>query len=164
MQRVQHAPRGPRNGPSTTRTSRGGIQKRKAAPGPVRVDKDGDLDMDAAAGAAGRGKSGKGRVASSVPTGPRGRGGLSRARSTQHNIDRTKNNIERGIRNQNVKVRDAHNPSTAMIQIDGLQNSKAASNSDGGLQSLESFLERKASAMDSASNRQVKIKKVCLSP
>jgi nuclear RNA export factor len=40
------------------------------------------------------------------------------------------------------------------LQITGLKSSKAAANPDGGLESLLSFLERKASGT-------VKIKKVC---
>jgi nuclear RNA export factor len=47
------------------------------------------------------------------------------------------------------------------LQVDGLKASKAASNPDGGLESLLGFLERKAAGLDSGSNRAVKIKKVC---
>jgi nuclear RNA export factor len=47
------------------------------------------------------------------------------------------------------------------LQIDGLKSSKAASNSDGGLESLLGFLERKAAGLDAGSNRAVRIKKVC---
>jgi nuclear RNA export factor len=50
----------------------------------------------------------------------------------------------------------------ASLRIDGLSSSKAASNPDGGLESLLGFLERKASGLDAKSNRTVKIKKVCL--
>ncbi|KAG0651022.1 mRNA export factor MEX67 [Hyphodiscus hymeniophilus] len=162
MQRVSAPPRGPRSGGPTARGGgRGGIQKRTAGPRPVKVDKDGDLDMDAGVGAAGRGKSGKGRFESPVPSGPKGavrgraagpaRGGSTRA--TQHAI-------ERGLRGEQVNVREGRltTPGTT-LQVEGLMSSKAASNSDGGLQSLEGFLERKASGRDSKSNRTVKIKK-----
>jgi nuclear RNA export factor len=47
------------------------------------------------------------------------------------------------------------------LQVDGLKSSKAVSNPDGGLESLLGFLERKAAGLDSASNRAVRIKKVC---
>jgi nuclear RNA export factor len=50
------------------------------------------------------------------------------------------------------------------LQVDGLMSSRASSNEDRGLQSLEKFLERKASALDFKSKRTVKIKKVCLLP
>lgn len=156
------APRGPRNDSPGIR-GRGGIQKRSAGPRPIRVDRDGDLDMDADVGPGGRGKSGKGRFEPSVPSGLRGAGkGRGAGPSRGGNTRATQHAIERGLRGQQANVRESHvasGPTT--IQVDGLMSSKAASNADGGLHSLEQFLERKASALDSKSNRMVKIKKVC---
>ncbi len=48
------------------------------------------------------------------------------------------------------------------IIIRGFKDSKAAANPDGGIQGLLAFLERKASATDSATRDMVRIKKVCL--
>ena len=164
MQRAPAPPRGPRNGTPGVRG--GGIQKRRPGAGPPRVDKDGDLDMDVGAGTGGRGKSGKGRLESPAPSGPRaaGRGrGAAPARLGNHRT--TQSNIERGIRHQNVNIRESRlTTAGTTLQVDGLMASKAASNPDRGLESLEGFLERKASALDSKSNRVVKIKKVCLLP
>lgn len=165
MQRASAPPRGPRNGDPGAR-GRGGIQKRTAGPRPVRVDKDGDLDMDAGVGAAGRGKSGKGRFESPAPSGPRGAGrGRAAGPSRGGNTRATQHAIERGLRGQQANIRETRlTTAGTTLQVDGLMSSKAASNKDGGLQSLEGFLERKASALDSKSNRIVKIKKVCLLP
>ena len=160
LQRASAPPRGPRNSGLAAR-GRGGIQKRTAGPRPVRVDKDGDLDMDA--GAAGRGKSGKGRLESPVPSGPRGAGrGRSAGPSRGGNTRATQHAVERGLRGHQANIRETrHTTAGTTLQVHGLMSSKAASNTDGGLQSLEGFLERKASALDSKSNRIVKIKKVC---
>ena len=167
IQRASAPPRGPRNGaPSIRNGGRGGIQKRRAGTGPAQVDKDGDLDMDAGAGVGGRGKSGKGRLESPIPSGPRGAGrGRGAGPPRGGNARTTQHNIERGLRHQNVNILESRiTTGGTTLQVDGLMSSKAASNADGGLESLEGFLERKASALDSKSNRVVKIKKVCLSP
>ena len=164
-QRTFPPPRGPKND-SPSVGSRGGIQKRNAGARPARVDRDGDLDMDAGASAAGKGRAGKGRFESPVPSGPKGAGrGRAAGPSRGGNIRPTQHAIERGLRGQQANIAEggiAKGPTS--LKVDGLMSSKAASNADHGLQSLEDFLERKASALDSKSNRIVKIKKVCLTP
>ncbi len=47
------------------------------------------------------------------------------------------------------------------LRVNGLKESKAASNPDGGLKDLLSFLERKAIGQDVESHKTVRIKKVC---
>lgn len=149
-------PRGPRgSSPSVRGRGRGGIQKRRAGPG--RVDTDGDLVMDPTiTGEKSRAGKGPARV------GPRDRGTLSGRSSGA--TERTKQGVLRGIGAKQANILEsridrAYEP--VRIQVAGLRNSKAASNPDGGLESLIGFLERKASGLDSKSNRKVKIKKVC---
>ena len=166
IQRASAPPRGPRNtSPSVRGGGRGGIQKRRAGTGPVRVDKDGDLVMDAAT-AGDRRKSGKGRLESPAPSKPHGsgRGSGATARGGSPGTHKTQQAILRGIGAQQANVLESRiTTGGTTLQIDGLKSSKAASNPDGGLESLLAFLERKASGLDAASNRTVKIKKVCLS-
>ncbi|KAH8676751.1 putative mRNA export factor MEX67 [Tricladium varicosporioides] len=159
MKRSSPAPRGPRNSsPSVRGGGRGGIQKRRAA-GPVRVDKDGDLVMDPAAAGEKR-RSGRGGLDGRVTVrgagrdrGGSSRGGISGTLKTQQAIIKGMNAKQANV----LEARVSH-PGT-QLRIDGLAASKAASNPDGGLESLLAFLERKASGHDTASNRSVKIKK-----
>lgn len=162
LQRTPAPPRGPRV--PSYRGGRGGIQKRRAgnAPGPVRVDKDGDLVMDASStdekrsgrGQIGGSRSAKGPGSGRVPTGPARGGGNA-------GMQRTQRSVMRGMGTKQVNVHDTRNhPKMATLEIKGLGSSKAASNPDGGIESLLSFLERKASGHDNTSNRAVKIKKV----
>lgn len=150
---AQAPPKGPKNTTTTRGGGRGGIRKQRGA-GPARVDKDGDLVMGAAAINQQR-KSDKAGV--SAPRGSRGNGtGRSRGgtgRGASLNSQKGQAAIIRGLGGSNVGT----------VKIDGLKSSKAASNTDGGLDSLLSWLERKANAMESKSNRTVKIKKVCSS-
>ncbi|KAH8815064.1 hypothetical protein F5884DRAFT_770939 [Xylogone sp. PMI_703] len=135
---------------------RGGIQKRRG--GSVRVDRDGDLVMDAAA-ASNRNKTtltrhdGRPSPARGGSMTGQGRGGLGSQRSQQA--------ILRGLNTRQANVLETHisRPTSTTIRVDGLRSSKAASNADGGLESLLAFLERKASGLDAKSNRTVKIKK-----
>lgn len=156
LQRAPIAPRGPRNSSPSVR-SRGGIQKRNKAGGPVRVDRDGDLVMDAIA-AGDKRRSGKGRLegpASSRGAG-RGRGGPSRG--ANFGAVKTQQAIARGLETRQANILESRiTTGSTTLQIDGLSSSKAASNPDGGVESLLAFLERKASGP----NRNVKIKKVC---
>jgi nuclear RNA export factor len=157
IQRPTAPPRGPRHGSPSIRG--GGIQKRRS--GPVRVDKDGDLDMDGVG--AGRGKSGRGRF-ESPPTGPRGRGRAAPARGGNLGTQKAQQAILRGLGGKQANVLDSRiSKGGSSLQVDGLKSSRAASNADGGLDSLLAFLERKAAGLDSGSNRTVKIKKVSLS-
>ncbi|KAF5875407.1 putative mrna export factor mex67 protein [Botrytis fragariae] len=159
MNRTSAPPRGPRNSSSSTRgggrVGGGGITKRRA--GPIRVDKDGDLDMDTTTGANGR-KGGKGAIGGSVPTGPRGhgRGGARNTGRGGGRLDVTRNPqaILRGMGSQSQQANVL-----VTLWIKGLKGSKAASNSDQGLSSLVSFLERKATALDSKSKRSIRVKK-----
>lgn len=164
-------PVGPRGSSSLARgkqTTRGGsarggsIQKRRAASN--RLDRDGDVSMDASSGG-GRGSSSRG----SGRTAPLKRGSI-----TTRSSSRTAQNVAlygdtrlaaleaRGGRGGRVsmnpsKARFAH---TAILKIHGLKESKAATNSDGGMRSLLTFLERKASKGD----KQVTIQKVRFIP
>jgi nuclear RNA export factor len=163
IQRPTAPPRGPRGSPSGVQGGgRGGIQKRRAG-GPIRVDKDGDLDMDAS----GRGKSGKGRLESPIPSRPQrpqppGRGRASAPRGNSLGMQKAQQAILRGLGAKQANVLDSrNNTGGTTLQVDGLKSSKAASNTDGGLESLLGFLERKAAGLDSGSNRTVRIKKVC---
>lgn len=155
-------PRAPRGASPNVRGGGGrggGIQKRRGGTGPVRVDKDGDLLMDAAAD---KRRSGKGRMDPSKPpissrtTGSAARGGHMASQKAQQAIIRGL-----GGKQANVLESRATNAPTS-LQIYGLKASKAASNTDGGLESLLGFLERKAKGTDPDPNRIVKIKKVCL--
>lgn len=175
-------PSGPRSSRNPTPTirgaSRGGIQKRRAPAG--RVDKDGDLVMDAAGGVEQR-KGGKGRPEG---TGPRssgaraGRSGSSISTARGNLVSqRSQQAILRGIGNQDVNLidtRKGHGSTTGItggagrlrgrdvlvhISVQGIKQSKAASNPDGGVKDLLGFLERKATAHE-GSTKSVKIKKV----
>jgi nuclear RNA export factor len=118
------------------------------------------MDMDVTTGANGR-RGGKG-VGASVPTGPRGhtRGGArNTGRGGRLDVARNPQAILRGMGSQSQQAN-----LLVTLWIKGLKGSKAASNQDGGLSSLVSFLERKATALDAKSNRVVRVKKVCLSP
>jgi nuclear RNA export factor len=164
MQRTSAPPRGPRGAsPSVRGGGRGGIQKRRG--GTPRVDKDGDLVMDPAA-AADKRRSGRGRI-EGVPTKPLGAGRANggQTRGGSLGIQKAQQAILRGIGAHQANVVESRLASgSSYLKIDGLSSSKAAANPDGGLEALLAFLERKASGLDSKSNRTVKIKKVCLSP
>lgn len=178
---------GPRPPRAPRSNKRGGIQKRPG--GAVRVDKDGDLDMESAGGSAkdrGAGHGGQGASQSRGNTGS----GLGSSRDAKNarlrrgidpmvlqttllrrmGID---GNIPRGIgpnsrakkqlgkslvreRDLNARVR------WEQIIIRGFQNSKAASNPDGGIKDLVAFLERKASAPHASAKDLVRVKQVCL--
>lgn len=115
-------------------------------------------------GAGGRGKSGKGRLESpSSRSQSTGRGKGASARGGNLTTQKAQQAILRGLGAKQANVLDSRiTQGGTTLQVDGLKDSKAASNSDGGLESLLGFLERKAAGLDSRSNRAVKIKKVCL--
>lgn len=180
-------PAGPRPPRAPRSNKRGGIQKRSG--GPIRVDKDGDLDMESAGGSAKDRGAGRGGRGASQSRGNAGSGlgssrdvtnarlrrgvdpvGLQKALLRRMGVD---GNVPRGIglnsratkqlgksmvreRDLNARVR------WEQIIIRGFQNSKAASNPDGGIKDLIAFLERKASAPDSSAKDLVRVKKVCL--
>lgn len=144
-------PSGPQRGPSTRREgregggrTRGGITKRR---GPVGTDRDGDVSMDAPAGSA------DGRPS---PTG-RGKRGAARGRGTTRTSSRIAQNVKNyaGDRGETGQLSKAHFQ-RAVIKVHGIKDSKAASNTDGGLRNLVDFIERKASSRD----KRVTISKV----
>lgn len=127
---------------------RGGIRKR----GPTRTDRDGDLDMDG--GGRGRGaKRGRGDSGRSTPM-----GGQPYAR------DRALNAIQKAIANNSSQANIRHGKPTGgnleQVTVRGWKQSKAASNPDGGVESLLAFLEKKLTHSDSKGPR-AKITKVC---
>lgn len=131
----------------------------------MRVDKDGDLVMDATTGAdkrnAGRGRLGAG-ASSKLSSSGRTNHGSERGGNT--GMQKAQQAILRGLGAQQANILESRiTTGSTTLRVDGLSSSKAASNKDGGLDALLGFLERKASGLDSKSNRAVKIKKVCLS-
>jgi len=122
--------------------------------------------MDATATTTDKPRSGNGRGRPSSDRPARSQGGpasRSGGRGT-HISDRAKQNIIRGLGGKQANVLETRITDGGLrLQVSGLSDSKAANNPDGGLDALLSFLERKASALDSKSNRAVKIKKVCSS-
>lgn len=154
------------------------------------MDKDGDLDMDAAGGPAkdrGAGRVGRGALQSRANARSRfGSGrdtnssrptrGISDAAGLQKTILRglgVDGHLPRGpgvaprttkqIAKSLVKERDLNARARwEQIIIQGFQNSKAASNPDGGIKDLIGFLERKASAPDASARDLVRVKQVCL--
>lgn len=166
------APRGPRHGSLRVGGSSRGGGIRKRTPGALaRTDKDGDLVMDGGGtvvaksgrgrmeGGRGRSEGGRGR-----PDGGRARGAGRGRGSTRGPVvtAKTQQAILRGIGSEQVNVRHSRGPTNGTIKVDGLRASKAANNTDGGMESLLGFLERKAAGLDAKSNRVIKIKKVCL--
>lgn len=112
--------------------------------------------MGAAAG--GKPRAGKGRMESSKASGSSRANGAARGGMV---TNKARAAILRGIGAQQANVLDSRITTGTTLEIGGLSESKAASNPDGGVESLLSFLERKASGMDAKSNRAVKIRKVC---
>ncbi|KAK2747533.1 Vacuolar protein sorting-associated protein 53 [Myotisia sp. PD_48] len=143
---------------------RGGIRKR----GTPRVDRDGDLDMGAATGAAGvrgrksRGQHDGGRRSAHNTVSRLGR----RAHSDR---DRSIDALQKAILGNTsspVNLRrsrggeDAGRSGLVQLRVQGWKSSKAASNPDGGIQSLIAFLEKKAPPPDySATQSRLKITK-----
>ncbi|KAK4101724.1 hypothetical protein N658DRAFT_425140 [Parathielavia hyrcaniae] len=132
-------PTGPRGGGHgnrpTVRGARGaGVGKRRATP---RTDRDGDVSMDSITSA-------------KIPTGPSAQSTRGGRGSRGGRPSRTSSRFAQNVRNY-VSEQDgaSRNPKSqfnkVFIKIHGLKDSKAASNSDGGLRSLLEFLERKSS-------------------
>ncbi|KAK4128233.1 hypothetical protein N657DRAFT_638657 [Parathielavia appendiculata] len=130
-------PTGPRAGGHvnrpTVRGARGaGVGKRRAT---SRTDRDGDVSMDSMT------KPPTGPSALSTRGGRGARGGRS-ARSSSRLTQNIRNYVSEhdgAVRNPKAQF------NKVFIRIHGLKDSKAASNSDGGLRSLLDFLERKSS-------------------
>lgn len=131
---------------------RGGIRKR----GPMRTDRDGDMDMDR--GGARGGKR---------PRGETGRaGGRSTAGGRPLARDKTLDAIQKAIsssKDSQANIRQIKSSSGASLEqfsVRGWKQSKAASNRDGGVESLIAFLERRMNATTKSGPR-AKITKVC---
>ncbi|KAI9804008.1 MAG: nuclear mRNA export, poly(A)+RNA binding protein [Piccolia ochrophora] len=165
-------------------STRGGIQKRRG--GPPRVDVDGDLDMGSAStrgGRGGRGGRGRGESGTQANTNTdRGRdlkrGGPPRGIFADAGLQRA---IARGLASSDVNLKDGgrrgvgvngalkeaaakgrgrdHLDNLEHISVNGLRQSKAASNPDGGVKDLLAFLERKASGKDTPARDAVRIRK-----
>ncbi|KAL3481226.1 hypothetical protein BJX99DRAFT_219376 [Aspergillus californicus] len=140
--------RGSRGRASTGRGSasdRGGIRKKSA---PTRVDRDGDLAMGAGAGAV-RGQKTRGGSDRPPPSGPRGFdkaiGAIQKALSSSS----PQANIRQGARGAGLEH----------VKITGWKESKAASNRDGGVESLVTFLEKKLTSPDSKPGARARISK-----
>jgi len=130
------------------RNSRGGaVAKRK-----TRTDRDGDLVMDPTARTRAGGGVSKGGKAGA----PTGRDKPKGARATTRGADFEKKIISH-IGGAPVRTRHAQSKGLEELRVTGHKNSKAASNSDGGMSSLIMWLEKKATMK---SKRPVKIKKV----
>lgn len=155
----QNASRGSRASASHTRgTMRGGVRKNRSSA--TRIDRDGDLMMDSETGnrmidgnESKRG-SGRSQIDHIVSTRSMGLKGGSN-RGPKSGLRRAQQSILRGIRAQ-------QSSSLASLEVTGLSLSKASAHDDGGLESLLGFLERKASGLDSKSNRSIRIRKVRL--
>ncbi|KAL4792969.1 hypothetical protein BDV19DRAFT_367402 [Aspergillus venezuelensis] len=121
---------------------RGGIRKRGAAP--TKVDRDGDLAMGAGAGAI-RGQKARGGSSRPTPTGPR-----------THTIDKSLNQIQKALASSSASSQanirqGGRGAGLEHVAVRGWKESKAASNRDGGVESLVTFLEKKLAPHDSKS-------------
>ncbi|KAI9784176.1 MAG: nuclear mRNA export, poly(A)+RNA binding protein [Geoglossum umbratile] len=170
------------NNTLTTQIAHGGIRKRRS--NTPRIDKDGDLDMDGPTdGAGGRGRGGRGRGGPSetptrgnMQTGrgqPRGppRGGFFGGAGVQQAILRGMARGDARVRNPGGGFGTTSGFNVAAgrekgwggeydeIRVRGLQESKAASNRDGGVSDLLAFLERKANGPDTKPGDAVRIRK-----
>ncbi|EAW08225.1 mRNA export factor mexA [Aspergillus clavatus NRRL 1] len=127
-------------------SDRGGIRKR----GATRIDRDGDLSMDGGAargrGKRARGDSGRTSTGGRGPTRDRALNAIQKAIAS--NTD-SQANIRQGPRGGGLE----------QVSVRGWKQSKAASNRDGGLESLLAFLEKKLSPPDSKTGPRARISK-----
>jgi nuclear RNA export factor len=145
-------------------SSRGGIQKRR---GPTKTDNDGDLDMDAPSKRLNRGSanetSGRGRPSGRGPPG-RGpqpsRGAAKVAQIVMKQLGSGNSSDLSARVSRPTKSRGGYIEGLTWLRIRGLKQSKAASNPDGGLSDLLSFMERKASSLSTGRRRRMTIRKV----
>ena len=131
---------------------RGGIRKR----GPTRTDRDGDMDMDSAGARGGkRARTSTGRSSTAGRAQPQGM-----ADAIQKAIA-SNSGAQANVR-QGRKGKAPNRDNLEQFSVRGWKESKAASNSDGGLESLIAFLERRMNA-HSKTGPRAKISKVCSS-
>ncbi|KAI5240709.1 hypothetical protein E4T43_05924 [Aureobasidium subglaciale] len=128
------------------RSARGGIAKRK-----TRTDRDGDLVMDPTARTRGGGVAKGGKSGA-----PAGRDKTRGAKVNPRGAGFEKK-LANHIGGSTVRTRNQPSRGLEELRVTGYKNSKAASNSDGGLNSLIVWLEKRASLK---SKRAIKIKKV----
>lgn len=126
-------------------SDRGGIRKRGAA---TKVDRDGDLSMDAGS-ARNRGKKAR------TETGRSGAAGGGRPRA----LDAIQKAITSNSDSQANIRQGGRGASLEQVIVRGWKQSKAASNRDGGLESLLTFLEKKLNTSDSKSGQRARITK-----
>ncbi|RAL00497.1 mRNA export factor mexA [Aspergillus ibericus CBS 121593] len=128
-------------------SDRGGIRKRGAT---ARVDREGDLMMDAGStrnrGKKARGDSGRSSGAGRTQAANKAMDAIQKAISS--NTD-SQANIRQGGRGSGLE----------QVIVRGWKQSKAASNRDGGLESLIAFLEKKLSSPDSKAGTRARITK-----
>lgn len=130
-------------------TNRGGIRKR----GPTRTDRDGDMDMDGSGprgGRRGRGSGGGRSTTGRLQTHGRA-DAIEKAITTTHDTKDTQANIRRNQKSTGSNLEQ--------LSVRGWKQSKAASNRDGGVESLLAFLERRMNSQ--SKGPRVKITKVC---
>ncbi|KAI9372801.1 hypothetical protein BJX61DRAFT_505754 [Aspergillus egyptiacus] len=129
-------------------SDRGGIRKRGA---PAKVDRDGDLAMGAGTGAI-RGQKSRGGSERATPSGPR-------AQTLDRTIGAIQKALSSGASSQ-ANIRQAgRGAGLEQVIVTGWKQSKAASNRDGGVESLVTFLEKKLTAPDSKAGTRAKISK-----
>ncbi|GES60337.1 mRNA export factor mex67 [Aspergillus terreus] len=124
-------------------SDRGGIRKRGAV---KRVDRDGDLAMD---GDATRGRGKKARGDTGGRTGTRDRALNAIQKAITSNTPESQANIRQGKAGNTLE----------QVRVHGWKQSKAASNRDGGLESLLTFLEKKLNTHDSKTGGRARITK-----
>lgn len=141
---------------------RGGIRKR----GPTRADRDGDMEMDSSNSRAKRQraeKSGLGGRAAGAGVGGRPAGIGNRLQARDKNLDAIQRAISNVDSQANVRQGGRKAPSNLeQFGVRGWKQSKAASNRDGGLESLIAFLERRMNSFIKSGPR-ARINKVSLS-
>ena len=143
---------------------RGGIRKR----GPTRTDRDGDMDMDASGARAKRNRADKSALGGrAAGTGAGGRAVGAGNRAQARNKPRDTDLIQRAIYSADSQANIQRNKRKTggdleQFSVRGWKASKAASNRDGGLESLIAFLERRMNSFIKSGPR-AKITKVCLS-
>lgn len=143
---------------------RGGIRKR----GPTRTDRDGDMEMDAGGARAKRNRAEKSALGGrAAGTGAGGRAAGPSNRPPARNKQRDSDLIQRAIYSVDgqANIRDGKRKTGGDLEpfsVRGWKSSKAASNRDGGLESLIAFLERRMNSFIKSGPR-AKITKVCSS-
>ncbi|KAL4808668.1 hypothetical protein BDV18DRAFT_132875 [Aspergillus unguis] len=132
----------------TTTGDRGGIRKRGAPT--TKVDRDGDLAMGAGAGAV-RGLKSRGGPGRPAPSG-------SRTHALDRNIGQIQKALSSSSGQANIR-QGSRGAGLEQVAVRGWKDSKAASNRDGGVESLVAFLEKKLTAPDSKSGPRARISK-----